>query len=166
MLLYIYKGSIDHTLTICASLKDYAPMKCTWWGPIYALSHNLFININNEPNMFFYLSGDFKTNILFFIYISYSIIPILIFFVFYNLNISRTIIRKDFFYFLVLFSFVFSLPLFHVAEDWSRWFSIHVHLISFVILFLYKNNFCTINNISLYNNSPGLIVKVHFINKN
>jgi hypothetical protein len=36
----------------------------------------------------------------------------------------------------LIFIFIWSLPLFHVAEDWSRWFSIHYHLLAFFLIFL------------------------------
>ena len=79
IILYYNKGSVEHTLSICQSLESYAPMKCTWWGPIYALTNDLFVNNENVPNLLFYLTGDFNTNISFAFYIFYSFIPIIIF---------------------------------------------------------------------------------------
>ena len=146
LFLYYNKGSIEHTLAICQSLQNYAPMKCTWWGPIFALSHNLFVNINNDPNLFFYLTGDYKTNFSFAFYILYSFIPITVFLKFSYLNYNNLIINKNIFFYLCVSTFFFSFPLFHVAEDWSRWFSIHIHLTSFFIFFLYKRNLVYNNN--------------------
>jgi len=146
IILYFNKGTIDHTLTICQSLETYAPMKCTWWGPIYALSHDLFINIDNNPNLFFYLTADTKTNFSFAFYVFYSFVPIIIFLNFSNIIFENIIINKNIFLYFCILVFLFSLPLFHVAEDWSRWFSIHIHLISFFIFFLYKNKLVFNNN--------------------
>ena len=139
IILYYNKGSIEHTLSICQSLESYAPMKCTWWGPIYALTNDLFVNNENVPNLFFYLTGDFNTNFSFAFYIFYSFIPIIIFSNFSNINFKNLIINKNIFFYFCILTFLFSLPLFHIAEDWSRWFSIHIHLISFFIFYLYKN---------------------------
>ena len=105
--LYFNKGSFDHSLTICKSLGIYAPMKCDWWGPIYALSHDLHVNIENQPNLFFYLSADIKTNLYFIFYIFYSIIPILIFLNFSILNYSKIIINKPTLIYFCLFTFLF-----------------------------------------------------------
>ena len=146
IILYFNKGTIDHTLTICQSLETYAPMKCTWWGPIFALSHDLFTNIDNNPNLFFYLTADTKTNFSFAFYVFYSFVPIIIFLNFSNIIFENIIINKNIFLYFCILVFLFSLPLFHVAEDWSRWFSIHIHLISFFIFFLYKNKLVFNNN--------------------
>ncbi len=140
LILYNYKGNIDYTLAICDSLSIYAPMKCKWWGPIYALSHDLFININDEPNLFFYLTADFKTNFFFIFYILYGFIPIILCIIFSKVNFQSFIINKKIFVFFSIFIFLFSTPLYHVAEDWPRWFSIHFHLISIFIFYLYKKN--------------------------
>ena len=50
------------------------------------------------------------------------------------------IIKNKIFYISIYFFIIaFSFPLFHVAEDWSRWFSIHIHLTVFLIFFLQNN---------------------------
>tara|TARA_Y100000588_G_C14122330_1_gene867857 strand:- start:205 stop:954 length:750 start_codon:yes stop_codon:yes gene_type:complete len=136
--LYSYKGSPDHVVNICRSLVNYAPVKCDWWGPIFALSHDLFINIDGKKNLFFYLSVDFKTLIGFMFYIFYGFIPLFLFLKFVTIN-SKSIVLSSRLIFLIMFTaFVFSMPLFHIAEDWSRWFSIHFHMMAFLIFFLEK----------------------------
>ena len=162
--LYFNKGSFDHSLTICKSLGIYAPMKCDWWGPIYALSHDLHVNIENQPNLFFYLSADIKTNLYFIFYIFYSIIPILIFLNFSILNYSKIIINKPTLIYFCLFTFLFSLPLFHIAEDWSRWFSIHIHLISFLIFFMYKRKIVLTKKINKFNKINNYLLKKNIKN--
>jgi len=150
IILYYNRGSIEHTLAICESLGSYAPMKCTWWGPVYALSHDLFVNINDEPNLFFYLTTDFNTNFSFAFYIFYSFIPIIIFSSFSKVRFKKFIIKKNTFFYLLILTFVFSLPLFHIAEDWSRWFSIHIHLISLFIFYLYRNGLIYSHNVQKF----------------
>ena len=162
--LYFNKGSFDHSLTICKSLGIYAPMKCDWWGPIYALSHDLHVNIENQPNLFFYLSADIKTNLYFIFYIFYSIIPILIFLNFSILNYSKIIINKPTLIYFCLFTFLFSLHLFHIAEDWSRWFSIHIHLISFLIFFMYKRKIVLTKKINKFNKINNYLLKKNIKN--
>ena len=153
IILYYNKGSLEHTLSICRSLESYAPMKCDWWGPIYALSNDLFVNNENVPNLFFYLTGDFNTNISFAFYIFYSFIPIIIFLNFSYINFENLTINKNIFLYLCILTFLFSLPLFHMTEDWSRWFSIHIHLISFFIFYLYRNKL-------IYNNKSSKFRKI------
>ena len=139
-------------------------MKCDWWGPIYALSHDLHVNIENQPNLFFYLSADIKTNLYFIFYIFYSIIPILIFLNFSILNYSKIIINKPTLIYFCLFTFLFSLPLFHIAEDWSRWFSIHIHLISFLIFFMYKRKIVLTKKINKFNKINNYLLKKNIKN--
>ena len=153
LILYFNKGSLNHTLTICQSLGDFAPMKCDWWGPIFALSHDVFIANDNKPNLFFYLLGDFKTNAGFLFYIIYSFVPLLVFYKFLNIKDKRDLVNKRNIFFVFFFIFLFSFPIFHLAEDWSRWFSIHFHLMSFFLFFLerkkiinYSRKFTKINS--------------------
>tara|TARA_Y100000590_G_C15710041_1_gene1009951 strand:+ start:1237 stop:2442 length:1206 start_codon:yes stop_codon:yes gene_type:complete len=160
--LYYNKGSLIHSLEICKSLTIYAPMKCEWWGPIYALSHDIHINIDNEPNLFFYLSADFKTNFFYFFYILYSFTPIIFFFKFFSINYKNLIFNKNIFIYFYFFTFFFSLPLFHIAEDWSRWFSIHFHLLSLFIFFLYKQQLFNCLNKSKFNKINNFLLGKKF----
>jgi len=164
IILYYNKGSLEHTLSICRSLESYAPMKCDWWGPIYALSNDLFVNNENVPNIFFYLTGDFNTNISFAFYIFYSFIPIIIFLNFSYINFENLTINKNIFLYLCILTFLFSLPLFHMAEDWSRWFSIHIHLISFFIFYLYRNKLIHNNKSSKFRKIDDFLLGKKFKN--
>jgi len=164
LILYYNKGSLEHSLTICKSLGIYAPMKCDWWGPIYALSHDLHVNIDNQPNIFFYLTADLRTNLSFIFYIFYSFLPIVIFVIFSGLNYSKLIINKFALFYFCLFTFLYSLPLFHIAEDWSRWFSIHIHLISFLIFFLYRRKILYTKNIHKFNKINNFLLYKDFKN--
>ena len=139
-------------------------MKCDWWGPIYALSNDLFVNNENVPNLFFYLTADFTTKILFAFYIFYCFIPIIIFLNFSSINFENLIINKNIFFYICILTFLFSLPLFHMAEDWSRWFSIHIHLISFFIFYLYKNKLIYINKKSKFRKIDGFLLSRKFKN--
>ena len=151
LLLYNFKGNAEHTLIICESLKQYVPAKCDWWGPIAGLKTDVSISSigsylqSNETNKsiidgnyYFYIFNEPLTYVKFIFYISYSFLPLFIFLKFFKFK--ETYFFKNekkyiLFYFLV---FVFSLPLFHLAEDWSRWFSIHYHLTALLIFFLIR----------------------------
>ena len=145
--LYSYKGNSEFTAVICESLNNFAPEKCTWWGPIAALKTDISLTsagsyyqgiseneFSNQSGNLFYLFDDLKTYSGFIFYIIYSFTPIIIF-----LTIKR-FIKKKLLIILTIIAFLFSIPLFHVAQDWSRWFSIHFHLIAFLIFFLERAN--------------------------
>mgnify|MGYP001162371167 CR=1 FL=1 len=146
ILLYFNKGSSDHTLHICQSLGNYAPLKCDWWGPIAALGIEPLRNIENKPLLFFYLSADYKTWLGFLFYIFYGFIPIFLFLFLAKIKCEELLIKRKLFFLIYFLVIGFSLPLFHVAEDWSRWFSIHFHLLAFLIFFLQNRNLVTFKN--------------------
>ena len=148
ILIYINKGSYDHTIQICQSLGEYAPHKCDWWGPIIALSREPLVNIENVNMNFFYLKASLITWFGFLFYIIYSFAPLILFFYFCKKN-YKNIVLYVLFYILVL---LFSLPLFHIAEDWSRWFSIHFHLLAFLVFFFQRLGFFTITKNSIFLN--------------
>ena len=153
--IYFNKGSYEHTKHICDSLGSFAPNKCDWWGPIAALNKELLRDLNNEPMMFFYLKASFISWLGFFSYILYSFVPLVIYFYLSNKIDTYYIKNKELFILLYLITLGFSLPLFHITEDWSRWFSIHFHLLAFLVFFFqrvgisnYANNltFIKLNN--------------------
>ena len=165
IILYLNKGSIEHTNNICESLHIYAPVRCNSWGPIYALSHDLNVNINDESNLFFYLSANMKTSFLFIFYILYSFLPILVFMKFNNLSYKILLIKNlNLLRNIFLFVFIFSFPLFHFAEDWSRWFSIHFHLFSLLIFFLYKKNIVKTKSVYKFNFINSFLIFSRFKN--
>ena len=139
ILLYFNRGSIDHVLVICSSLAQYAPMKCDWWGPIWALSQNLSDDQTGKltsESLWFYIHNDFKTYIGFIVYLVYGLFPLYIALKFLLIKKNEVFNNKKFFLYIILFLFLFSLPLFHLTHDWSRWFSIHIHLIIFNLFYL------------------------------
>ena len=151
VILYLHKGNEEFTNVICNSLGDFAPNKCNWWGPIAALKTEIsfetggsyfegyFNNeIVNSSNQLFYVFNDLKTYFGFSFYVLISFLPIFLFFNFYNLYKKKVLVI------LLLFCLVFSLPLFHVAQDWSRWLSIHFHLTAFIIFFLQQKVFADV----------------------
>ena len=137
ILLYFNKGTNEHVLNICQSLGNYTPTKCEWWGPIAALNKNLLENLNNESLSFFYLTVSYKTWIGFIFYILFSSLPIILFVKLVKINKKNFIIGKKIIFSFCAFTFIATLPLFHIAEDWSRWFSIHFHLTAYFLIFLY-----------------------------
>ena len=138
LLLYNFRGTFEHTLKICESLGSYAPVRCTEWGPTYALQHDLLKDQTNQDMSFFYLQADVKSWIGYIIYIVYAISPIILFLK--SGSINNSYLKDKYFSYLLIFIFIWSLPLFHVAEDWSRWFSIHYHLLAFFLIFLINLN--------------------------
>ena len=146
-ILYLYKGNSEFTTIICESLKSFAPEKCTWWGPIAALKTDISLNsagsyyqginkneFSKQSSNLFYFFNDIKTYSGFIFYIIYSFAPIFIFL------ILKSIIKKKLLIISLIITFLLSTPLFHVAQDWSRWFSIHFHLTAFLIFFLMRSN--------------------------
>ena len=103
--------------------------------------YSKLINIRDKVST----KDDLKTYSGFIFYIIYSFIPIIIFFT------IKKFIKKKLLIILSIIVFLFSIPLFHVAQDWSRWFSIHFHLIAFLIFFLERNNLIYIKRNDKFN---------------
>jgi len=122
-------------------------MKCNWWGPIYALGHELQIGPSGKTNLFFYIHNDVQAYIGFTVYILYGFVPIILFLKYFEFTKKVNFIIKKFLIVFLGLTFLFSLPLFHFTEDWSRWFSIHLHLITFLYFFMVRNRLinCKIN---------------------
>ena len=134
MLLYNFRGTFEHTLRICESLGSYAPVRCSEWGPTYALQHDLLKDQTNQDMSFFYFQADMKSWLGFLIYVFYAVFPIFLFIK--SGSLKHNFLNDKYFSFLLISIFIWSLPLFHIAEDWSRWFSIHYHLLAFFLIFL------------------------------
>ncbi len=133
IIIYLFKGSEKSAYEICQSLKTYAPIGCLERGPIYALKNDLLKDQANNSMLFFYLDANFISWLGYLTYIIYSFFPLI-------LLLKFAEIKNKLFYILIyFFIIIFSLPLFHVAEDWSRWFSIHIHLTVFLLFFLQNN---------------------------
>ena len=144
ILLYFNRGSIDHVLSICNSLAEYAPQKCDWWGPIWALSQNLSDDQSGKltsESLWFYIHNDTRSYIGFIIYLVYAFLPLYFALRFLSTKKDRLFNNKKNFYYIILFLFFFSIPLFHLTHDWSRWFSIHIHLIIFNLFYLQAMGF-------------------------
>ncbi len=151
VLLFYFKGTGEHTLIICESLKQYRPAKCDWWGPIAGLKTDISIskvgsylesNITNKSiidgNYYFYIFNEPLTYLKFIFYISYTFFPLYLFLKFFNFRRNYLFNDRKNYLLIYLIIFTFSLPLFHLAEDWSRWFSIHFHLTALLIFFSIK----------------------------
>ena len=133
IIIYLFKGSEKSAYEICQSLKTYAPIGCLERGPIYALKNDLLKDQANNSMLFFYLDANFISWLGYLTYVIYSFFPLI-------LLLKFAEIKNKLFYILIyFFIIIFSLPLFHVAEDWSRWFSIHIHLTVFLLFFLQNN---------------------------
>tara|TARA_B100000029_G_C17305607_1_gene862390 strand:- start:2 stop:865 length:864 start_codon:yes stop_codon:yes gene_type:complete len=137
ILLFFNKGSNAHVLHICQSLGIFAPVNCEKFGPIYALKDEILRDQNYESLLFFYLKASYKSWLGYIIYILYSFLPFYLFFYFSKLK-NNIFTRKYSLLIICLIFFGFGLPLFHMTQDWSRWFSIHFHLIAFLIFFLQR----------------------------
>ena len=131
VILYFFKGSEKSVYEICQSLINYTPIGCLERGPIFLLLNIIYLKDQANNSMsFFYLNASYTSWLGYLTYIIYSFIPLMLLFKF-------VIIKNKIFYILILFIFIIILVfLFHVAEDWSRWFSIHIHLTVFLIFFL------------------------------
>ena len=151
IILYLNKGSEDHVLAICDSLGKYASMKCDWWGPIFALGLELQIGPSGKSNLFFYIHNDASTYFGFIFYIIYGLFPLFVFLKYMNFNHKIYYLTKNKIFVLWAAAFLFSLPLYNYAEDWSRWFSIHFHLFAFLSFFLIQLRTVNYENNSIIN---------------
>ena len=163
LLLYNFKGTSEHTIIICESLKQYMPAKCDWWGPIAGLKTDVSIskvgsylesNLTNKSiidgNYYFYVFNEPLTYIKFIFYISYAFLPLYLFLKYSNFNKNYFFNSKKNYIPIYLIIFAFSLPLFHIAEDWSRWFSIHFHLTALLVFFLMKKKIVHIKENAMF----------------
>ena len=161
IMLYNYKGTLEHTLTICQSLGKYVPAKCDWWGPIFALSLNPTDDWSGNFNIqwvFSYIHNDYKAYFGFLFYILYSFLPFYFFFKFVNFKKNKYLINEKRFFYILVTLFIYSLPLFHLGDDWSRWFSIHFHLLAFLIFFFQRMKLIDFqNNLSFIKLNNNLI---------
>jgi len=123
---------------------------------------NSTCNDHSAIAMFKYNLNDFrigvleqidKKNIFGWIAITiYGFFPII--FITFFTNFQKEIYLKKFFLldtnlifrFFILLNFILILPLFVIAYDWGRWLAIYYHLLSLIILFLFKNNLIRFNN--------------------
>lgn len=123
---------------------------------------NSTCNDHSAIAMFKYNVNDFrvgvleqidKKNIFGWIAITiYGFFPII--FITFFTNFQKEIYLKKFFLldtnlifrFFILLNFILILPLFVIAYDWGRWLAIYYHLLSLIILFLFKNNLIRFNN--------------------
>ena len=142
IILFYNKGTTEHTFAICESLRNYAPNKCVWWGPFFGLGQTLgdsFGNLNNKD--WFFYRADFKTHLGFFFYIFYSFFPIFCFLILVRVQKNYFLANKKVYVLILLLTFLYSLPLFLLVHDWSRWFSIHFHLLAYLFFFSQQKNF-------------------------
>lgn len=143
---YIFynKGTTEHTLAICESLGVYAPAKCVWWGPFFALGQHLGSDFGNidEKDWFFFVT-DYKTFLGFAFYFLYSFLPIFCFFLISDFNKKTFLLNKRKSIVIFILAFLCGLPLFLIAHDWSRWSSIHFHLMAYLIFFFQRKNLAT-----------------------
>lgn len=149
LFIFFNKGTYQDTLVICESLKNFAPEKCNAWGPIYALWHDLLKDQNQNSMLYFYLQADVLSWIGYFFYVFYSFILVICILIFLEIKKNKT--KKNFTLVKLLFliCFIFSLPLYNVAEDWSRWFSIHFHLIVYSLMFFFIKNKIRLNKMRI-----------------
>ena len=123
-------------------------MKCDWWGPIFALSHDLGINNEGRKLSFFYIHNDFKTYLGFMIYFVYCYLPLYVFYKKVKLNKLKNFVNKNIIFIFSLTTLISTLPLFHFAEDWSRWLSVVFHLSIFLLVYLRIKNIYVFKNIA------------------
>jgi len=145
--LYFNKGDFNSPKIICDSLETYAPMKCDWWGPISALGEKVILEGENDWK-FFYIHKDYITYAGFIFYIFYSYIPIYLFFKISDF--SKQFFSKTSVLLMFLLTFLFSLPLYLIAEDWVRWFSYHFNFIFYLLVSIYLIRRVSFNNNQYY----------------
>ena len=148
--LYYNRGSLEHALVICQSLGQHAPDRCDTWGPIQALIP--------YPPVQEYSFADYKTYFGFLFYVFYGFFPLFVFFKFASIKKNKFSINKKKYFLMLFAAFMFSLPLFPLAQDWSRWASIHFHLTAFMIFFLQRINLINYENYFIFNKINNYII--------
>jgi hypothetical protein len=148
MLIFFFKGDLNTINIICDSLKQYAYNNCKNTGAISWLAVdansyiNQTINIHDSRGYFYWL-----VNVI------YGFFPFIFFFLSNSFFFNKKIYLLNFFntkiinliniFIIILVLFLF--PLFLLAIDWGRWFSIIYHLFFFIILFFLKKKIIIFN---------------------
>ena len=148
--LYYNKGSLEHTLTICQSLGQYAPVQCNTWGPIKSLIPHSIIQG--------YTFTGYKIYFGFLFYVFYGFFPLFVFFKFSSIRKNKFSIDKKKYFLMLLAAFIFSMPLFPLVQDWSRLFSTHFHLMAFTIFFLQRIKLVNYENHFVFNKINSYVI--------
>ena len=138
LLSFKFQGTTEHVQQICISLEDNVKKICTLHGAIYELGQNLNLKFKDTIKQI-------KIYSLFqwLIIIAYCYIPI-----FLLLKKSKSFEKnyKKKFILILILNFLLTIPLFIIAGDWGRWFSIHYHLTALLILYLIKNKIIEVDD--------------------
>ena len=133
-----FHGTTEHVQQICLSLEDNVKEICTLHGAIYELGQSLNLELKDTIKQI-----NIYSLVQWLLIILYSYIPI--FLIFKNSKSVKKNYRKIF-ALLLIFNFLLTVPLFIIAHDWGRWFSIHYHLTALLILYLIKNKIIEIED--------------------
>ena len=133
-----FHGTTEHVQQICLSLEDNVKEICTLHGAIYELGQSLNLELKDTIKQI-----NIYSLFQWLLIILYSYIPI--FLIFKNSKSVKKNYRKIF-ALLLIFNFLLTMPLFIIAHDWGRWFSIHYHLTALLILYLIKNKIIEIED--------------------
>ena len=159
LILFYFKGETQNALGICESLGEFAPMKCNWWGAIGAFSFDYSQGLQMVPveHKFFgvipqkfYMHDDLLSYLGLLTYLVYSLFP---FYLFYLCASSKIKNLKKSLWFII----IFSLPLFHIAEDWLRWVSYHTNFMLYLLAFLVIKKLLTIEKSKTFSSIKKLL---------
>lgn len=156
---FLFKGSMDHVVSICNSLNGYVKETCTQGGAINELNYKL-----TQATMEVYKEHNLISILQWILITFYGFIPII--FLLKNSEFKTKLYLENllklksynFIKIFLLISFVCMLPLFFVAFDWGRWLSIYYHLTVFVIIFLIKNKMLVLKKVKLININKKIII--------
>ena len=114
------------------------------------------MNVNHQ----FFYRANFKTYLGFFFYIFYGFLPIFCFLTLAKFRKNYFLVNKKVYILILLLTFLYSLPLFLLVHDWSRWFSIHFHLLAYLFFFFQQKNLATYTH-----NSNFIKINNHLLSK-
>jgi hypothetical protein len=146
ILTYFFKGDSNAVNIICDSLKHYAYQNCKNTGAISWLALDAKSYIDLTVNF-----HDTRGYLYWIVNIMYGFFPLIFFFTKNNFVLTKKNSALIFFNIKLInliYSFIlilFLLPLFLLAIDWGRWFSIIYHLIFFTIIFFLKKGIIVLN---------------------
>jgi len=163
ILIYIFRGSEQHVIDICNSIKLYSHPECETIGHISHLRFSIEGNIVQKISVVEDIFG-ISNERYFFIYtvgFIFGFLPLII--LYGKSNLLTSIANKKFHPLLILFlPLILSFPIYYLAADWGRYLYIS-YMSSLIIIF-----FCLSNNIfyikqKIFFDKESKIVKILFI---
>jgi len=161
ILIYNFKGTEQHVIEICNSIKSYAHSECENIGQISTLKYVLTDNIMQKSKLVY---GGLSVYPAYFkIYITGFIIGFMPLIILYNKSKFQSSIPgiKINSLLFLFFPLIASFPIYYIAADWGRY--LHISYISSLVLIIFflQNNIFDMKKIKL--STKSFISKIIFL---